>query len=96
MGHVTDFFLDDRQWAIRYVVVHTNSWLSARSVLITPHPFGSVHQTAKILLVSLTRKHIENSLLIETHKPVSKRDLKFKDPDLLTRYHKHSPWSFVK
>jgi hypothetical protein len=39
----------------------------------SPHAFGSLHQDGKVLLVNLTRKQIENSTSIETHKPVSRQ-----------------------
>jgi hypothetical protein len=28
IGHVKDFYFNDQQWAIRYVVADTGSWLS--------------------------------------------------------------------
>jgi len=34
IGHVKDFYFNDQQWAIRYVVAVTASWLSGRLVLI--------------------------------------------------------------
>ena len=37
IGHVEDFYFNDQQWAIRYVVADTGSWLSGRLVLISPH-----------------------------------------------------------
>jgi len=37
IGHVEDFYFDDQQWAIRYVVADTGSWLSGRLVLVSPH-----------------------------------------------------------
>ena len=36
IGHVEDFYFNDQQWAIRYVVANTGSWLSGRLVLISP------------------------------------------------------------
>ena len=42
-------------------------------VLISPHAFGSLHQAGKLLLVNLTRKQIEDSPSIESHKPVSRQ-----------------------
>jgi hypothetical protein len=73
IGHVKDFYFDDRNWAVRYVVADTGSWLSGRLVLISPHAFGSLDQTGKALRVNLTRKQIENSPSIESHKPVSRQ-----------------------
>ena len=73
IGHIKDFYFDDQKWAVRYVVVEMGSWLSARLVLISPHAFGDLHRDGHVLLVNLSRKQIENSPSIETHKPVSRQ-----------------------
>ncbi|HTA28913.1 MAG TPA: PRC-barrel domain-containing protein [Candidatus Cybelea sp.] len=73
IGHVKDFYFDDQNWAVRYVVVDTGTWLPGRRVLISPHAFGSLHQAGKLVLVNLTRKQIEDSPPIESHKPVSRQ-----------------------
>ena len=73
IGHVKDFYFDDQNWVVRYLVADTGSWLSGRKVLISPHALGSLHQAGKLLLVNLTRKQIEDSPLIESHKPVSRQ-----------------------
>ena len=39
IGHVRDFYFNDQQWAIRYVVADTGLWLSGRLVLISPKRF---------------------------------------------------------
>jgi hypothetical protein len=41
---VKDFYFSDQQWAVRYVVADTGSWLLDRLVLISPHAFGDFHQ----------------------------------------------------
>jgi uncharacterized protein YrrD len=71
IGHVKDFYFNDQQWAIHYVVADTGSWLSGRLVLISPHAFGNLRQDADCLLVNLTRQQIENCPASESHKPVS-------------------------
>jgi hypothetical protein len=73
IGHVKDFYFDDRNWAVRYVVADTGSWLPGRQVLISPHAFGDLQPSGKLLPVKLTRKQIENSPSIELHKPVSRQ-----------------------
>jgi hypothetical protein len=74
IGHVKDFYFNDQQWAIRYVVADTGSWLSGRLVLIAHHAFGNLPQEdADCLSVNLTRQQIENSPAIESHKPVSRQ-----------------------
>jgi sporulation protein YlmC with PRC-barrel domain len=73
IGHVKDFYFDDHNWAVRYLVADTGSWLPGRQVLISPHALGRLDQAGNILRVSLTRKQIEDSPSIETHKPVSRQ-----------------------
>lgn len=73
IGHVKDFYFDDQNWAIRYLVADTGSWLPGRQVLISPHSLGRLDQSGKVLRVNLTRKQIENSPSIESHKPVSRQ-----------------------
>jgi len=73
IGHVKDFYFDDTNWAVRYLVADTGSWIAGRQVLLAPHAFSTAHQDGKVLLVNLTRKEIENSPSIETHKPVSRQ-----------------------
>jgi sporulation protein YlmC with PRC-barrel domain len=73
IGHVKDFYFDDQNWAIRYLIADTGTWLPGRQVLISPHAFGTLHQDGKLLRVHLTRKQIEASPSIELHKPVSRQ-----------------------
>ena len=40
IGHVKDFYFDDQNWAVRYLVAETGSWLAGRQVLISPHAFA--------------------------------------------------------
>jgi len=73
IGHVKDLYFDDQHWTVRYLVADTGSWLTGRQMLISPRAFSSLYQPGKLLLVNLTRKQIENSPSIESHKPVSRQ-----------------------
>lgn len=73
IGHVKDFYFDDQNWAVRYLVADTGSWLPGRQVLISPHAIDRLEQTGNVLHINLTRKQIENSPSIESHKPVSRQ-----------------------
>ena len=73
LGQVKDFYFDDQNWAIRYLVADTGTWLPERQVLLSPHSLGRLDQAVKILRVNLTRKQIENSPSIDLHKPVSRQ-----------------------
>ena len=86
IGHVKDFYFDDQSWVVRYVVVDTGSWLSGRQVLVSPHAFVSLDWTGKLLLLSLTRKQIEDCPSIESHKPVSRQ--------YEEAYHKYYGWPY--
>ena len=73
IGHVQDFYFDDKNWTVRYVIADTGNWLAGRQVLLSPHVFGHLDQMEKALLVNLTRNQIENAPSIELHKPVSRQ-----------------------
>ena len=73
IGHVKDLYFDDQNWAVRYLVADTGSWLAGRQVLLAPHSLGRLDPAERILRVNLTRKQIENSPSIESHKPVSRQ-----------------------
>jgi hypothetical protein len=72
IGRVKDFYFDDQDWTIRYLVADTGSWLAGRQVLLTPYSLGLLDASEKILRVNLTRKQIEDSPSIEAHKPMSR------------------------
>jgi hypothetical protein len=86
IGQVKDFYFDDQNWVVRYLVADTGSWLAGRQVLISPHAFGSLHQTGKVLCVNLTRKQIEDSPSIESHKPLSRQ--------YEEEYHRYYGWPY--
>ena len=73
LGHLKDFYFDDRRWVVRYLVADTGSWLSGRLVLLSPHAFGRLDQFERTLHVKLLKRQIENSPPIEAHPPVSRQ-----------------------
>jgi len=73
IGHVKDFYFDDKTWAIRYLVAETGNWLTGRQVLLSPYSFGHLDQDGKVLSINLTRKQIEHSPSIDTDRPVSRQ-----------------------
>jgi len=73
IGSVEDFYFDDETWAIRYLMVNTGHWLPGRLVLVSPIFLGQADWDTKTLPVALTKKQIENSPDIDTHKPVSRQ-----------------------
>lgn len=73
IGHVKDFYFDDEEWVIRYLIVETGTWLSSRKVLISPIAIGHPNWAQKVLPVTLTKEQIKNSPDIDTDEPVSRQ-----------------------
>ncbi len=86
IGHVKDFYFDDQNWAVRYVVADTGSWLPKQQVLLSPHAFGTLVLSGKALPVSLTRKQIAGSPAVEQHRPVSRQ--------YEAEYHRYYGWPY--
>jgi sporulation protein YlmC with PRC-barrel domain len=73
IGKVDDFYFDDQDWGVRYLIVETGSWLSSRKVLISPIALGHAGWMGRQLPVALTRAQVEGSPDIDTRKPVSRQ-----------------------
>ena len=86
IGHIKDFYFDDKNWTVRYVVVDTGSWLPGRKVLLSPWALGRLDPTGKVLRVNLTKAQIEKSPHIDSHKPVSRQ--------YEEEYHKYYGWPY--
>ena len=81
IGHVKDFYFDDKNWTVRYLVADTGGWLTGRRVLISPEALGHLYPNGKVLLVNLTREQIEKSPSIYEHEPVTRQQEE--------EYHRH-------
>jgi hypothetical protein len=61
IGHVEDFLVEDRSWAIRYVEVDTRNWWPGKHVLVSPDWITRVDWHDSKVHVDLTREAIKNS-----------------------------------
>ena len=84
IGKVDDFYFDDRQWTIRYLVVNTGGWLAGRRVLIAPVALGKPLWESQAFPVMLTIDQVRHSPDIDTDKPVSRQHE--------ARLHQHYAW----
>src|SRR5215203_5588313 len=73
IGEVQDFYFDDDDWTIRYLVIDTGKWLPGRKVLISPISMGKANRDRQSIAINLTKEQIENSPGIDTDKPVSRQ-----------------------
>jgi uncharacterized protein YrrD len=71
VGKVEEFYFDDQNWRIRYLIVKTGNWLSGRKVLISPLAIVRSNWKDGSFPVNLTKEQIMHSPDIDTDKPVS-------------------------
>jgi sporulation protein YlmC with PRC-barrel domain len=73
IGEVEDFYFDDNNWKVRYLVVKTGTWLNERKVLISPQALLKQPWDEGFFPVNLTKSKVEKSPDIDTDKPVSRQ-----------------------
>ncbi|MFB3818292.1 MAG: PRC-barrel domain-containing protein [Candidatus Methylomirabilales bacterium] len=61
VGHVEDFLLDDRDWALRYLVVDTRNWLPGKHVLVSPEWIDRISWPESAVHVNMLRETIRSS-----------------------------------
>lgn len=72
IGHVDDFVVDDKAWAIRYMVVDTRNWLPGKKVLVAPQWTMDVDWAGRRVNVDLTKDTIENGPEFDPSQPVNR------------------------
>ncbi|MBD3315349.1 MAG: PRC-barrel domain containing protein [Chitinivibrionales bacterium] len=70
IGKVYDSYFDDRDWAIRYLVVDTGTWLPGRRVLIPTSGLEKPQTT--VFPVKLTREQVRTSPSDDSQRTVSR------------------------
>jgi sporulation protein YlmC with PRC-barrel domain len=73
IGKAKEFYFDDRHWTIRYLVANTGNWLTGRQVLVSPYALVSINNDHQDIVTDLTKKQIEKSPSLDSHKPVSRQ-----------------------
>ena len=59
IGHVDDMLVEDRTWAIRYLVVNTSKWWGGHRVLVSPQWVDAVSWSESNVTVGLTRTAVQ-------------------------------------
>jgi hypothetical protein len=72
IGRVKQFYFDDEQWTVRYLVVKTGWWIFGRKVLVSPLFFKGVDWVDQSIELNLTKDKIKKSPRAYTRKPVSR------------------------
>jgi uncharacterized protein YrrD len=61
IGHVEDLLVDDRTWAIRYMIVDTSNWWGGHRVLVAPQWIEAVSWSDAKVSVDLTRQNVKDA-----------------------------------
>jgi stress response protein YsnF len=81
IGHVEDFVVEDRTWAIRYIVVDTRNWWPGKKVIVSPEWIRSVSWSDRKVYVDLEREKIKEAPEYSLTTPITR--------DYETRVHRH-------
>ena len=85
IGSVQEVYFDDRNWAIRYLVVKAGGWLLSREVLLAPAAVAEINDAHRTMKVALTKAQIRRAPPIEAAKPLSR--------DYEEAYFRHFQWA---
>jgi hypothetical protein len=69
IGHVADFLVDDRTWAVRYLVADTRNWWPGKHVLVSPEWVSDVNWSESKVHVNLTRDEIRGAPEYDPSRP---------------------------
>jgi sporulation protein YlmC with PRC-barrel domain len=73
IGKVDDFYFEDEEWKIRYLVVDIGKWPLGQRVLVSPAVLGQPNWAGDILPVTLTQEQVKNSPDVDQDRPVSRQ-----------------------
>lgn len=73
IGEVKDYYFDDAQWGIQYLIVETGDWLASRRVLISTSVINGPNWSDNNIPVAITRDQVRESPPIDTHEPVARQ-----------------------
>jgi sporulation protein YlmC with PRC-barrel domain len=83
IGKVSDFYFDEKEWIVRYLIDQTGSWFSRRQVVIAPACIVKIDIGKKEIVTGLTRSQVENSPRIDLGKPLAQDE----EQQIINYYH---------
>lgn len=72
IGHVEDFFVDDKNWTICNLVVETGNWLVGKKVIIPPSWIKSVNWAEAEVYIDRMRESVRNSPDVDPAKAIQR------------------------
>jgi len=81
IGHVQGLLVEEKTWAIRYIIVNTSNWWLGHEVLIAPEWIDAIDWAESKVEVSLPRQAVKVSPVYDSAAPLNR--------ELETGLHKH-------
>jgi PRC-barrel domain len=72
IGHVEDFLVDDREWAIRYMVADTRNWWPGKKVIISPEWINRVSWPDSRVYVDMSREGVKTAPEYDPDRPLER------------------------
>ena len=61
IGHVDDFLIDDKTWAIRYLIIDTTNWFGGKKVLISSKWISEISWNDSKVFINLSLEEIKQA-----------------------------------
>jgi sporulation protein YlmC with PRC-barrel domain len=74
IGHVEDFLIDDRSWAVRYIIVDTRNWWPGKKVLVSPEWVTDMDWRNATVAVNLTREQVRAAPEYDPSRPLEREE----------------------
>jgi hypothetical protein len=74
VGKIKDFYFDDHEWKIRYLVIELKGLGKKQRVLLSPVAFRKVDWEKQEFIVDLTKDQIKNNPYIDADRKISKQN----------------------
>jgi uncharacterized protein YrrD len=58
IGHITDFIIDEKDWAICHLVVETGHWYTGKQIVISPRQIERISYAESKVFVSVTKEDL--------------------------------------
>jgi uncharacterized protein YrrD len=72
IGHVQGILVEEKTWAIRYIIVNTSNWWLGHEVLIAPEWIDDVYWAESKLMIALTRESLRDAPKYDSKVPVTR------------------------
>jgi hypothetical protein len=88
IGHVEGFLVEEKSWAIRYLIVNTSNWWMGHKVLIAPQWIDNFDWMGSTVSVGLTREAIKRSPPYDSATPLNREQ----EADIHSHYGRTGYW----